>query len=372
MAKGISVHGDVLVNKTADGVDLNEIWAEVQDVLDLWNKERKSITDLLCFKTVDVASAVPQSYTTESMEEETELGIPRAIRPPSDFLKLGYNFKDWGIRTAFTWKFLREATAEQVRASVTLALEADNKKVTGTVMNRLFNPQVYTNDWNTPCYGLWNADGMIPPPYLGKVFDGTHTHYLATASTTLDSPHIEALLHHVTEHGYGKRPGTTMLVLLNDTDFEASRISAWRAGVEYRTGGPLPKWDFIPSALMPAWISDETIHGLVPDAKYNNLDVWGSYGGALVIKSLYIPSGYVAAVATGGPNSDMNAVGFREHVDPDYQGLRHIPGSGPYPILDSFYQRSFGVGVRHRGAVVITQITSGSSYTLPAPGTIPT
>ena len=129
--------------------------------------------------------------------------------------------------------------------------------------------------------------------------------------------------------------------------------------------GRCPKWDFIPSALLPAWISDETIHGTTPPDKFNNLDVWGSYGGALVIKSLYVPTGYVAAVATGGPNSDVNPVGFREHVDEDYQGLRHIPGSGPFPIQDSFYQRSFGVGVRHRAAAVVAQVTAGSTYTPP-------
>ena len=84
--------------------------------------------------------------------------------------------------------------------------------------------------------------------------------------------------------------------------------------------------------------------GPTPPDKYNNLDVWGSYGGALVIKSLYIPRGYAAVVATGGPNSDVNVVGFREHVNEDYQGLRHIKGNGPYPIQDSFYVRSFRVG----------------------------
>ena len=40
MAKGISTQGDVLVNVTADGVDLNEIWAEIHDVLELYNRER--------------------------------------------------------------------------------------------------------------------------------------------------------------------------------------------------------------------------------------------------------------------------------------------------------------------------------------------
>ncbi|MEX3646529.1 hypothetical protein [Mycolicibacterium porcinum] len=365
MAKGISTHGDVLVNKTADNVDLNDIWAEVQDVLELWNSERRSITDLLSFRTTNIADVVPQSWTTDSFEEASEFGIPRAIRPPSDYLKLGYPFKDFDLRTAFTWRFLRDATAEQVQAHVTRALEADNKLTTNSIMNRLFNPAVRTNDWGNTVYGLWSNDGMTPPPYMGKTFDGTHSHYLKTNKALLDSADIEALLVHVREHGYGKRNGTTMLILLNDVDFELSSISAWRAGVEITSGGAKPKHDFIPSALMPAWISDETIHGSVPDAEFNNLEVWGSYGGALVIKSLYIPQGYVAVVATGGPNSDVNAVGFREHVNEAYQGLRHIPGSGPYPLQDSFYQRSFGVGIRHRAAAVVAQIGVGTTYAAP-------
>lgn len=47
---GISTRGDVLVNMTADGVDLNEIWDEVAQVLELWNAERKNITSLLTFR----------------------------------------------------------------------------------------------------------------------------------------------------------------------------------------------------------------------------------------------------------------------------------------------------------------------------------
>ena len=121
---------------------------------------------------------------------------------------------------------------------------------------------------------------------------------------------------------------------------------------------------------MPAWISNETVHGSVPDSQYNGLDVWGSYGGALVIKSYYVPSGYAAVIATDGPNGSANPVGFRQHVNTAYQGLRHIPGTGPYPIVESFFARGFGVGVRHRSAAVVCQIKASGSYT--APTTIPT
>ena len=52
-----------------------------------------------------------------------------------------------------------------------------------------------------------------------------------------------------------------------------------------------------------------------------------------------MPAGYVIVAATGGPNSDNNPVGFREHKSPAYRGLRVIPGVGPYPIQEHFYAR---------------------------------
>jgi len=364
--KGISTRGDVLINMTADGVDLNDIWAEVQDVLAIYNEERSAIRNLCSFRTLNTADAIPQSISSESFEEATEFGVPRAVRPPADWLKLGYSFKDFDLSLRSTWKFLREATAEQVQAGVTRILEADNKNTNGSVLNRLFNPATETNEWQHTCYGLWNADGMIPPPYLGTTFDGTHTHYLTSGSATLDAADLEAMMHHIREHGYGIDPnGAQLITFMNPGDFEGSLITSWRAGVEYASGAPLPRWDFIPSPLQPTFISNEIIQGPIPPADYNGLKVWGSYGYTLLCQSAYVPVGYVAMVATSGPNSPDNPVGFREHVNTAYQGLRHIPGHGPYPIVDSFFARGFGVGTRHRGAAVVMRLTTSTTYTAP-------
>jgi hypothetical protein len=365
MAKGISVEGDVLVNQTADGVDLNQIWAEVQQVLALYNTERSTVAGLISYRTVQAADAVPQSISSDSFEVATEMGVPRAIRPPSDVLKLGYSFHDFDLSLRATWKFLREATFEQVTAQVTRVLEADNKNVNGTILRRMLDPATETNEWGHTCYGLWSGDGMVPPPFLGNTFDGTHTHYLTTGSTTLDAADIEAGLSHITEHGYGIDTTSQSIILGNPIDIETSGMTAWRAGVEYRTGAPLPKFDFIPSDALPAWISNETIHGAIPPPDWNGLKVLGSYGNAWLLPSTYVPRGYVAVVASGGAGSDYNPVGMREHVNPAYQGLRHIPGHGPYPLVDSFYARGFGVGVRHRSAAIAIQITTNTSYTAP-------
>ena len=51
--------------------------------------------------------------------------------------------------------------------------------------------------------GLWNADGMVPPPYLGKTFDGDAYPLLDKRLNGYRLQDIEDMIHHVREHGYG-------------------------------------------------------------------------------------------------------------------------------------------------------------------------
>lgn len=83
---GYQTEGDILVNVTADGVDLNVIWAEVAEVIKAWNAERSSLTNLLTFNTTNTADAIPQSRSADSFEEASEFGEPVAMKPPSDFI----------------------------------------------------------------------------------------------------------------------------------------------------------------------------------------------------------------------------------------------------------------------------------------------
>lgn len=363
--RGMSVAGDVLVNETADGVNLQAIWKELQKALEVYNTHRSTITRLLSYPTVAVADAVPQSIEGESFEIATEAGIPRAIREPADHLLLGYSFQDFDLRLGATWKWLRAATSEQVTAQVTRIFEADNRLVNGTILRRLLTPAPQYNDFGHTCYGLWSGDGMIPPSHLGKSFDGAHTHYLTSGSTHIDSADIEDMIKHVTHHGYGRfgAQGGRLLILAHPDQTED--VTWWRAGIEYASG-KIPKFDFVPSQAAPAYFTNEHLVGSVAPSEFEGLQVLGSYGDAWLVESHYIPRGYVAVVATGGLDSEMNAIGVREHPNTAYQGLRHIPGRGPYPLTDSFYARGFGVGVRHRGAAVAMQITTNPTYTAPA------
>ena len=151
--KGYSVAGDVLVNETADGVNLNSLWDEIGSALELYNAHRSIIVRLLSYPTISVTDVIPQSVEGESFEIATEFGVPTALREPADYLRLGYNFQDYDKRLSATWKFLRNATAEQVTAQVTRIFEADNRLVSGTMLRRLLDPAPRSNEWQHTCYG---------------------------------------------------------------------------------------------------------------------------------------------------------------------------------------------------------------------------
>lgn len=360
---GAQSHGDVLVNRTADGVDLNDIWDELTEVLSLYNEHRSAIASLLSYPTVNVADAVPQDVRAEYFEEATEWGVPVGVSDPN-YLKLAYSFKDYDLSLRASWRYIRDATAEQIENRITRALEADNTLVNGLILGRLFSNVVRTNDFGLNVYGLWNGDGQVPPSHLGRTFAGDHTHYLTTTTTTLDPIHVEAGIRHVTEHGYGSTQSARLLLLIHPDDLISSKLTSWRAGVTFDTN-KTPAFDFIPSSNAPARITNEVVVGATPPPDYNGLEVTGSYGKALIIESYFIPKGWCTIVASGGLNSRDNPVGFREHREASYQGLRRIPGRGPYPIVESFLARGCGTGVRHRGAAVAIQITASSSYTPP-------
>jgi hypothetical protein len=59
-------------------------------------------------------------------------------------------------------------------------------------------------------------------------------------------------------------------------------------------------------------------------------------------------------------------VGLREHANPAFRGLRLIPGNQQaYPLIDSYYARAFGTGIRQRGVAAVMKLDP-SAYSVPA------
>ena len=361
--RGTNTEGDVLT-QTIDGRDLNEVWREFQQALGAWNQGRSRLVSALTFNVAAPIEDVPQ-LAMDDFEEASEFGEPKGIRG-GGFFSLGYDFKWYDIAARFTWKFLAEATAAQVEAVHNQVLEADNRLVFNKVLRAVFNNTNRTADIRNTAvavYPFYNGDGTVPPPYKNYTFAGSHNHYLTSGAATIDSADLDDMETMLVHHGYGRQNGAQMVLLANRTEIATIRGFRVAAGDSF---------DFIAGAGQPPWLLPTITGGVVQPqgggvpAQVNGLPVVGQYGPWAIVEEDYIPPGYVFGFSTGGENAATNPVGIREHQNAALRGLRLVKGrTADYPLIDSFYNRGFGTGVRHRGAGVVMQITAAGAYTVP-------
>ena len=350
--------------RAADGTDLNTFWDEINRTVQARNAQRNRLIDLLTFRVTDLAEQVSVPDTAD-FEIASEYGLPKGIRQGISRFWRGYDFNFYDLAVRFTWMYIANADIRALRQLANQALEADNRLLFTRVMRTLFNPANRTGltDDNLPVtvYGFYNADGEVPPAYSTYTHLGTHNHYLTSqglaTSATLTPAVVEAMDTHLTHHGY-KFPEYKKVLWVNKQ--EADIIKVWRVA----TGAT---WDFIPTAGYGGGVYLPTDKRLVDAPGGTVPGQIGTYGPWHVVQEDYIPAGYLAGIVTGGGDNISNPIGIREHVNPSFRGLQVIPGNrNGYPLIESFYQRGFGTGIRHRGAGVVAQVSGNASYTVPA------
>lgn len=138
--QGILTLGDALVTHTADMVDLNALFQELIDAFSVANEHRTNIARLLSWPTTDTATVVPQNINPPEFELATELGVPKAIGFPADTMLVGYTQHDYDLSHRASWRFLRQASADQVRTTMNSVIEADDRLVNGNILFRLVSP----------------------------------------------------------------------------------------------------------------------------------------------------------------------------------------------------------------------------------------
>lgn len=361
MARGFNSVGDVLT-QTADGRDLNSIWQDMAASMDLWNQPRTNLVNFLSYRVNQPVEDVGQ-VVGDDFEEASEFGVPKSIRGGSYF-SMGFPFKWYDLAERYTWQYLSEATAAQVQNVHNMVFEADNRLVFNTVMKTIFNSANGTTDIRGNAfnvYKFYNADGTVPPSYKSYTFNGTHTHYLTSGAATVDGQDLIDMEDHLVHHGYGTQNGSRLILLVNRA--QLATIRTFRVS----TGAP---YDFIPAQGQPPFLLPTNTGGIAPPqqvaSQMSGLRVAGTYGNWTIIEEDYIPSGYMFGFATGGVLQATNPVGVREHQNAGLRGLRLLKGpNNDYPLIDAYYARGFGCGVRHRGAGVVMQVTAAGSYTIP-------
>jgi hypothetical protein len=361
-ARGYNSMGDVLT-QTVDGRPLNDVWADFQRALEVFNRQRSLIVDLLTYPVTNPIEDVPQIFV-DDFEEASEYGEPKGIRG-AGYFSLGYDFKWYDLAARFTWQYLAEASAAQVESVGNMALEADNRLVFQKVMKAVFNNVNRTASIRGQAvnvYSFYNNDGTVPPTYKNTTFASTHQHYVTSGAATVDPTDLRDLELLVSEHGYGAANGSKLVLMVNKAEGNVIRT--------FRVGTASAIYDFIPAQSQPPFLLPTNtggIQGGQAPATLGGLTVIGSYGPLVIIEEDYIPAGYMFLFATGGESNLTNPVGIREHANSGLRGLRLVKGREPdYPLIDSFYQRGFGTGIRQRGAGAVMQITAAGAYTIPA------
>lgn len=358
--RGFNERADVEV-AAADGTDLNEMWTEIQQTLALRNQQRNRLIDYLTFNVTEVIDTVSVPSTAD-FEQASEYGQPVGIFGGKSYNR-GYDFQFYDLAVRYTWLFIAEASRAQLENLNNMALEADNRLLFTKVMKTMFNPvnSVGQADSNIPVnvYKFYNADGEVPPAYKNNTFSGSHSHYLTSGAVTVRSADLDALEDDMVSHGYGQQSGTKLVLWVNRQEFKVIKSFRVVSGASY---------DFIPSEGIGGGVYLPSNGGVVgrPNGSAIPGEV-GTYGPFHIVVEEYIPAGYMALIAAGGPDNLTNPIGIRQHRNPTFRGLRLIPGQrSQYPLIDSFYQRGFGTGIRQRGAGIIMQITTSGTYATPS------
>ena len=363
--RGFNVGADTLT-QTIDGVNLNSIWGEYQATLTINNQNRNLISRLFTFDTVDAQDTLPLDGGGFELELASEFGVGKAGRAAPEGYLVGFPLEWYDTATRYTRKFLRDANQAQVDVNHSAALEADNRLLFRSTLSALTTPSVLglraTNENGVQIYSLYSGQSDdTPPTFAGRTFSAGHNHYLVSGAATVDGGDLRDLTEHVQHHGYGLPVnGERVIAMVNPQ--EGAIIRGLRRDPANVATAP---FDFIPSVTAPAYLTDQSIVGDQAPADFNGIPLVGSYGDAWIFESYYIPAGYVLALGTAGANSPRNPVAVRQHPRAESQGLRLSPGRSYYPLIESNYERGFGVGVRNRGAAAVMQIKASGSYLAP-------
>jgi hypothetical protein len=330
--------------RPVEAVTEPNVAAAIREYLDQWN----SRIEALVGEYADYTTVFQERYRVidagGTLDPSDEYSRGRPMRETTTYYDVGYPLNQFDGRVTWTSLFLAKATVDRVDQDVDAVSIRDRNTLMRVFLRSLMHKTNYTfpdeEHGNIAVKRLYNGDGLVPPTFMGEVFDNTHTHYLATNNAAITKAFLDIVYEHLAEHGLGV-----------DVVLEVGRNVA--SAIELLTG--FVANDSRDPKLRQADPPDEAITG--------NSRAIGRISNMEVRVSQDIPDNYGFATDLAG---DPPVV-MREDPEDSLRGLVSVqdPPNSNFPLRNSFFRRRIGAGVRNRANGVCFQVVASATYTDP-------
>lgn len=292
-----------------------------------------------------------------NMEEVDEFGEVRTQKAQARG-KVAWPMRKRQIATGWTRDYFIRSTVQDMIEKQILMQRGHINALRFGIRDTLFGPANFNaiERWAREAVGetlgvkrLLNADGdAIPVNRNGTTFDGaTHTHYLATASTSGSGLNtaLVALIDHVVEHDHG---GALRLYINRAQESTVRGLADFSPYVE--------------AGIIPGTASDRA-NGTLDMSRVDNRAI-GRFHGAEVWTKPWMPAEYYFAFDSSDARKPL-----RMRIPPErqLQGL-YLDTENELFLLHARHMSSlfgFGAWTRTNGAILWANAGSGGVYTAP-------
>jgi hypothetical protein len=350
-----------------------DLYIRLRQALAYYNQTADAILGLLANRTTTVQERFPFGTIGGGLlQPGAELGRALAVRPNQGAeFDVAYPIDRFRTRAIFTPEYLLRATVADVQAVTVQALIDDFNTMFRTTLAALFDNANYTfidpkdigaGAGTLTIRRLFNADGTTGNIYMGNgrlVNMASLNHYKVSGNAAFTNSAF--LLARDTLKNVGLNGNIILFISEDDAD-DVSLLSDF-VGAENAFAYDNYGIGRDPNITVPP--GSETPRAIVTYPRA----IGRIRNAGQVVTLPWMPSGYIFAMDA---TSDRPLV-VRESDLAQLRGFRLTgndvvgdpPLDGPDPILNKYWERVFGVGVRNRGNGVVVQITASGTYTAP-------
>lgn len=308
--------------RTMDGIDLNDLYyggAGIAAAVDLYQSASMPLIDAL-------AMPWPETIMKYGISERNGFQVlGPGERPDRKIITVATSYPvvtKYGYGVGTDLDTLQRSTGREVMLDMNRPMQEDPEHV----LTRFLSKMMTTPGTSNAGYGFWNgqyaAEEQLtaPPRYQQQTFAAGHSHYVtSTTASVLVLNDLINLKQTIRHHG---NTGSVLGFINSDTVQVLEKLAAFTA-----------------SSLIRSPITDAV-------AVQGFTDAFQLLGVTYHVSEL-IPANYVLMVESGG-DTDKRLIMYEPAA---MRGLRLHPGPmNDYPLIESFWDRWFGLKVFRRGS----------------------